>query len=420
MTAWSQLLPAATELVPWTDRRGRFDTLRAVVLALLIAPGAWLFGRWSLGVLGADPVSKAIHSTGYWAVWILVASLTITPLKALSGSPNVVVVRRMMGNAALVYALIHIGLYATDHDWKLWTIGSEIVKRFYLTLGAVALLGLLALGLTSTDGWVRHLGKTWKQLHRVVYALAVLALFHYVLQSKLDVSKALLATGVFTWLMLWRALPAGRDRSWPWLLLITLGAAVATAIFEYGWYWLGTKVDPAKVLRLELQVAYGLHPVGQVLVLGLLATTLLLLRRMTDTAWGAGPAPTMLVYALGGLAGAAMPWFFAWIGGEVAMDEPLPWLRAPVWIGLLAGLGAVRWCLAATWQRRLVDAALLACIAYDVLRLTTDDPRVVTWGAAALVVGAAVLMLRLWSTERRIVLALLPLAALLAYQAAVV
>ncbi len=416
--SWSRLLPAATELVPWTDRRGRFNTMRALSFGALMAPGLYLAARWLLNLLGPEPVTAAIHSTGYYAVWILLASLVVSPWKALAAAPNVVVLRRMMGNAALIYALIHLGLYAMDQQWRLGVIVMEIVKRFYLTIGFGVLVGLLVLGVTSTDGWARHLGGAWKRLHRTVYVLTALGLFHYILQSKLDVSHALLAAGVFAWLMLWRVLPAGRDRAWPWLLLITAGAGVLTLGAEYLWYGLATRISPVKVVLGELDLRYGLHPADQVLLLGLAATLVFVLRRASQTRFGAGPGVTMLAYGLGGLAGEAAPWFFGWELGDAALNDPWPWARALVWVVVLAALGRVRWQIAEGWQRRVVDGLWVASVWYEVVRLTTDDTRVVTYGAAVLALVAVVAGVRLWPVGRVVVLMVLPLAGVLAYQAA--
>ena len=179
--------------LPWTDKKGRPHLLRSVIFVLLLLPGVVLAVRWGVWGLGTRPLKVAIHSTGYWAVWLLLGSLLVSPLRALTGNMQWPVVRRMVGIAALAYATIHLGLYMADEDWKLLHIGSEIISRFYLTIGAVALLGLAVLGATSTDRIVRALGGRWKQLHRLVYGIAVLTAVHYTLQSKADVSQALIA-----------------------------------------------------------------------------------------------------------------------------------------------------------------------------------------------------------------------------------
>ena len=361
-----RLAPTRIELMPWTDRKGRFDRLRFSTLILLIAPVAWLALRWLRHDLGPEPVNAAIHSTGYWTIWLLLASLTLTPAKVVAMMPNIVVLRRMVGNAALLYAGLHIVLYSLDQQWKLLTIGAEIIKRFYLTIGFVALVGLVVLGFTSTDAWLRHLGKDWKRLHRVVYAITVLGLVHYILQSKLDVSQALLAGGVFTWLMLWRQLPAGPDRFWLPLLGIAVAAAALTLGYEYGWYYFGTHSDPMKVVRGEFEIGFGLHPAGQVLVLGILTMLGLEVRRAAAGRWGQQPWFVIALYALGAFIAGGLAIFLGWQADDPIEGATPAWLIVGGWAMLLAVLGAARWHLRGRWPGRLVDLVWVACVLFQI------------------------------------------------------
>ena len=404
--------------LPWTDKRGRFDTLRAVAFALIVAPGLWTAYRWATNDLGARPVNAAIHSTGYWAIWWLIAALVVTTFKALACKPGVVVLRRMVGRAALGYAGIHLVLYMQDQNWRWLAIVSEIVERFYLTIGFVALLGLVVLGVTSSDGWARTLGRNWKRLHRTAYAITALGLIHYLLQVKLDVSMPMLAAGIFTWLMLWRALPSGRDRETAPLLGISLAAAALTVAYEYAWYRFGTAVDPVRVVLGELDVSFGLRPAGQVLMLGLLATAAAELRRIGLGRYGSTLAYTVGIYALGGLVDEAVAFFAGWY-----MDDIVPaGLSATgldiIWVSLFALLGYARWTLRGQWQRHLVDAAWLACIAYNLVLLAMGSPSLGSTFAAVMVGLSALLGQRLWLVSRQAALLVLPVAALFAYEAA--
>ena len=350
---------------PWVDRRGRFHPLRAVVLMLLLLPGAWLAGRWSLGGLGPRPLATAIHNTGYAAVWTLLASLAVTPAKALLSQPNVVVVRRMVGVAALAYAVAHLVLYCTDQNWRLLAIVSEVALRFYLTIGFVALLGLLVLGATSTDGWIRSMGRNWKRLHRMVYPLAALAMAHYVLQTKLDVSQAMLSIGVFAWFMLWRALPAGKDREWPVLTGLSVVAAAATVAAEYSWYHFGTRANAWKIVTGEFDITFGLHPAGQVLAVGLLATGIVELVRIGATPHGQRPFYTIGIYALGAFAGDVAAFVLGW-----PVDDGmgvLPVVMDLLWGGLLALLGAARWKFRNSWHKHVLDALWLTSLLDQVI-----------------------------------------------------
>jgi sulfoxide reductase heme-binding subunit YedZ len=399
---------------PWTDKKGRLHPLRAVVFGLLLVPGAWLALREALGMLGPRALNELIHGAGYWAVWLLLASLTITPAAAISGNRNLVVIRRMVGNGALAYALIHLTLYITDQKWKLGTVASEIALRFYLTIGFVALCGLVALGITSTDGWARRLGKRWKRLHRIVYGIGALGLIHYLLQVKADVSVPLLWAGIFYWLMLWRVLPAGRDRGPVALTGLTLAAAVLTVATEWGWYRFGTHIDPMRVLRAELDLSFGLHPAGQVLALGLLAVLAQQLQVLSQGRAGQGVWFWIGLYA----AGAWAPDLAAFVFGLDTQDigEGLSWLWQDLaWAALLGALGLIRVRAAGPVQPSLVDAIALACIAERIVLYSSGLLGVEVGLAAGLAALWAVLAWQSWRRSKLPALTLMPLGLLLAW-----
>ncbi|WBV44515.1 sulfite oxidase heme-binding subunit YedZ [Pseudoroseomonas cervicalis] len=248
--------------VPWRDRQGRFSALKLGTLLLLCLPAALLAWWAAQGELGGRPVMEAIHWTGLWAVRILLLSLLVTPLRQMLRWPKAMQLRRMIGVAALAYALLHLVLYALDLKWDLGKVASEIVLRIYLTIGFVALLGLVALGVTSTDGWVKRLGgRRWQALHRLAYGIGVLALVHFALQSKIDVTEAILMAGLFLWLMGYRLLaPKGSAPSLGRLALLAAAAALGTALLEAGWYAVATGVPPLPVLMANLDVEFGLRP----------------------------------------------------------------------------------------------------------------------------------------------------------------
>ncbi len=223
--------------LPWTDRQGRFSGLRAAAFALLLVPALMLFYAAWMHQLGSKPWTQAIHQTGTWTVRILIATLAVSPFRRLFDWAKLIGIRRMLGLGVMAYALGHLTLYCIDmaFDWGL--IVSEIVKRFYLTIGFVALLGLVAQGVTSTDGMIRRLGKNWQRLHNLVYPIAVLALLHFALQSKIDVTEAVLMSGLFLLLMLYRGLYRWKlPVSIPVLAGVALLAGLLTAGLEAGWY----------------------------------------------------------------------------------------------------------------------------------------------------------------------------------------
>ncbi|WP_233553303.1 protein-methionine-sulfoxide reductase heme-binding subunit MsrQ [Teichococcus wenyumeiae] len=262
MTARALSAPAPFLSAPWRDRQGEFSPFKLAVLVGLCLPALWLAWLAATYSLGPRPYTEAIHLTGLWAIRILLLSLLVTPLRQMLRQPRVMLVRRMVGVAAMVYALAHLLLYVSDTGFDLGKVVSEIVLRFYLTIGFIALAGLVALGVTSTDGWVKRMGgKRWQLLHRIVYGIAILGLVHFVLQTKLDVTEAMLTAGLFLWLMGYRLLsPKGAAPPlWRLALLVPL-AALGTALLEAGWYGIGTGAPFWPVLMANLDVEFGLRP----------------------------------------------------------------------------------------------------------------------------------------------------------------
>jgi sulfoxide reductase heme-binding subunit YedZ len=271
---------------PWRDRHGRLLPIKAAVFPALFLPGLVLASWWATGVLGGRPVIEVIHGTGLWTVRLMMISLAITPARAVFDWPKLLLVRRMVGVAAMAYGLTHLCLYVVDQNFRLPTVVSEIVLRFYLTIGFIALCGLSVLGATSTDAAVRRLGRRWKWLHRSLYLIAVLALWHYFIQSKAIVSEAVMFAGFYVWLMAWRVVPASWQRKLVTLVALGLVAAIATAWIEFGWYAATTGINPWRVLAANENVRFGPRPAHWVAVVGLcvvlLAATLRLWRATTS------------------------------------------------------------------------------------------------------------------------------------------
>lgn len=270
---------------PFTDRAGRFSWLKTVVFALLLLPGLWYGGRLVAGTLGADPGQTFLRGIGLWVLYLLVIGLAVTPLKRALRWPQLIQVRRMIGVAAAIYLLIHVAGYIATQHFDLVFVVSEIVKRFYLTIGFVALLGLMPLLATSTDAMIKRLGgRTWQRLHRLVYPIVLLGLVHGVIQAKIDVTIPTMLAGFTAWLLLWRLLDArfGRGDSLPlWsLALLSVVTALGVAGAEAGMYGLFTGVDPIRVLRANLTFIAGPRPAWVVLGAGLLVTLLAGLRRL--------------------------------------------------------------------------------------------------------------------------------------------
>ena len=166
-------------------RRGRL-ALKLGVWAIAVAPLAWLGWRWRTIGLGANPIELLTRTLGIWALRLLLASLAMTPLRVITGWAWPIALRRLLGLWAFTYVVLHFTVWVgLDHffDWQ--TMGDDVLKRPYITVGVLALLLLLPLAATSTAAMVRRLGfRTWRALHRLVYAIAILAILHYVWLAK--------------------------------------------------------------------------------------------------------------------------------------------------------------------------------------------------------------------------------------------
>ncbi|KAF1697814.1 protein-methionine-sulfoxide reductase heme-binding subunit MsrQ [Pseudoxanthomonas koreensis] len=184
---------------------------KAVVHAAALAPAAWLAWQvlevWRTGndALGADPVAEIEHRTGLWALRLLLLTLAISPLRQLTGQAVLLRFRRMLGLYAFFYACLHLAAYLVLDLGGYWAqVFEEIAKRPYITVGFAAWLLLVPLALTSTLGWMRRLGRRWGQLHRLVYAIAVLAVLHFWWLVKSDVREPALYAAIAAVLLGWR------------------------------------------------------------------------------------------------------------------------------------------------------------------------------------------------------------------------
>ncbi|MFN3853894.1 MAG: sulfite oxidase heme-binding subunit YedZ [Phreatobacter sp.] len=263
-------------MLPWNDRAGTLSWLKLTVFVGVLAPGLWLAAQAATGTLGSKPITAAIHQSGDWAVRFLLLGLLVTPLRHVADWPRLILVRRMIGIAALAYALLHLVFYVVEQAFDLARVASEIVLRVYLTIGFFALLGLVALGATSTDGMIRRLGGArWNRLHSLVYPITALAILHFFLQTRLDVSEPVLMLGFFLWLMGFRLMRRLAVPVAP-LPLVGLGlaAALLAALGEAGWYAARTGVDASRVLAANLDPAFGIRPALWILAAGLVLAAL--------------------------------------------------------------------------------------------------------------------------------------------------
>jgi sulfoxide reductase heme-binding subunit YedZ len=263
----------------WHDRRGRFSALRAVTLALLVAPFLALLYFTATHQLGPRARTEAIHEMGLWALRFMLLSLFITPLRRIGRYAQLIDVRRMIGVTSFLYIALHLVLYIADQVFDFGKVVSEIVLRYYLTIGFTAWVGLAVLAATSNDSMMRRLGGIrWRHLHWWIYPTAILACIHYFMQSKLEVFEPTVIGGIFLWLMLyrllhWRFHPAGEFPLWV-IAATWFGVGLLTFILEAVGFWIAFQAPILRVLELDFNFRTGIRPGWYVWAVGAIVTAI--------------------------------------------------------------------------------------------------------------------------------------------------
>ena len=178
-------------------------------------PLAWLVARL-LGIagagLGANPIDELMDRLGEWGLRLLIATLAVTPLAVTLRKPWLVGLRRMLGLFAFTYLCLHFLTWLVLDQWfDLASIGADLAKRPYITVGFTAFALLVPLAVTSTAGWMRRLGPRWHRLHRLVYPAAILGVTHFWWQVKADWREPLVYALVLAGLLGWRVRRARRS-----------------------------------------------------------------------------------------------------------------------------------------------------------------------------------------------------------------
>jgi sulfoxide reductase heme-binding subunit YedZ len=196
--------------------------IKTLVFLACLAPFVLLVLRaFEIGglSLGADPSAEVLKTCGMTGLNLLMLTLCVTPIRRATGLNRLVTLRRMLGLFSFFYLCLHfltyLGLYI-QFDWRM--LLDDIGKRPYITVGFTALMLMVPLAVTSTNRFQRRLGRRWVKLHRLVYAIAILAVVHYWWQVKLDVSDPLLYVVLLAGLFFarvahWRQLERKRSAS---------------------------------------------------------------------------------------------------------------------------------------------------------------------------------------------------------------
>lgn len=191
-------------------------TAKPLVFALALLPFAWLLYGALTQNLGPNPAEALIRSTGDWTLRALCLVLAITPLRVMTATPALARFRRMLGLFVFFYAVLHLLCYSwLDMEFVLGDIARDIVKRPFILVGFTSLLLLGTLAGTSFNRVVKAMGaRRWQRLHRLVYAIAGLALLHFfwMRSGKNDYAEVALYAAIVAVLLGWRVVQALRRR----------------------------------------------------------------------------------------------------------------------------------------------------------------------------------------------------------------
>jgi sulfoxide reductase heme-binding subunit YedZ len=158
----------------------RFGLLRTAIFAAALVPAAALVYDFLTNDLTANPIDYITDTTGYTAITLLMITLTVTPLRRLTGRNEVIKLRRMLGLLAFFYACLHFSTWLVlDWFFDFASMAADVVERPFITLGMATFVLLIPLAATSTTGMIRRLGKRWVQLHRLVYVAGFTAVIHF-------------------------------------------------------------------------------------------------------------------------------------------------------------------------------------------------------------------------------------------------
>jgi sulfoxide reductase heme-binding subunit YedZ len=195
-------------------RRPPLAWLIPAILTGSAVPFVLLAIRAATGSLGANPIATALNQLGMLALVFLVTCLSCTPLKLIFGWTWPMRIRRTLGLLGFFTALSHFLLYVVLDQGLAWSrIVQDIAKRPFIALGFTALVLLVPMALTSNKKAILRLGHArWKRVHRLVYVVIVLAVAHFFLRVKADITEPLLYGALVALLFFVRV--ANRARSW--------------------------------------------------------------------------------------------------------------------------------------------------------------------------------------------------------------
>jgi len=157
----------------------QLTAIKSLVFVLALLPFLRIAYLVALQV-PVDPVEFITHGSGDWALYLLCATLLVTPLRRFTGWNWLIRLRRMLGLYTFFYAFLHfLAFLWFDHFFDLAAMWRDVLKRPFITVGFIAFVLLVPLAATSTQAMIRRLGRNWARLHKLIYAIAPLAILHY-------------------------------------------------------------------------------------------------------------------------------------------------------------------------------------------------------------------------------------------------
>ncbi len=199
--------------------------LKPAAFIASLGPAAWLVWAALTGNLSVDPLADITNETGLWTLRFICITLAVTPIRRVTGWNEVIRFRRMIGLFAFFYGSLHFLIYVIadrfagldfPDGFVAWStvvnlvksVGEDVYKRPFITIGFTTLMLLLPLAVTSTAGWIRRLGgKRWQTLHRLIYVAGLTAILHYWWLVKADITSpqryAIVIGALLTFRLIW-------------------------------------------------------------------------------------------------------------------------------------------------------------------------------------------------------------------------
>lgn len=175
---------------------------KAILFLLCLTPLLRLVWLAINDDLSANPIEFIERSTGFWSLFILLATLSLSPIRLLTGRAWQLQFRRMLGLFMFFYACLHIASYAwLDYSFNWADIVKDIIKHPYVLVGASAFILTVPLAVTSSNFMIKLLREHWKPLHKLVYLIAILGAVHFLWLVKKDIREPLFYMAILALLL---------------------------------------------------------------------------------------------------------------------------------------------------------------------------------------------------------------------------